>query len=181
MPGTKRYRRLKGDSAYYPFGARTALRRRQRRQAALLWVCGLAALCLAAVLGVRQWVFRGGQPEPPAPAVLPASAETAATPEHARTPVTVRPVTVDALAATADADADAQASPAPAPSPDAETEAAILPAYRELYAENPDLVGWLRVDGTNIDYPVLQTPGDNEYYLRRGFDRLYAHLRFSVS
>ena len=174
MPGTKRYRRLKGDSAYYPFGARTALRRRQRRQAALLWVCGLAALCLAAVLGVRQWVFRGGQPEPPAPAVLPASAETAATPEHARTPVTVRPVTVDALAATADADADAQASPAPAPSPDAETEAAILPAYRELYAENPDLVGWLRVDGTNIDYPVLQTPGDNEYYLRRGFDRLYA-------
>ena len=36
------------------------------------------------------------------------------------------------------------------------------------------MVGWLRVDGTNIDYPVLQTPGDNEYYLRRGFDRLYS-------
>ena len=36
------------------------------------------------------------------------------------------------------------------------------------------MVGWLRVEGTDIDYPVMQTPGDNEYYLRRGFDRLYA-------
>lgn len=174
MPGTKRYRRLHGDSAYYPFGARAALRRRQRRRAALLWVCGLALVGAAVALGVRQWVFHGGQPEPPAPAALPASAETAATPEQGRTPVTVRPITVDVLAATAAADETAQTSPAPAPTPDAETEAAILPAYRELYAENPDLVGWLRVDGTDIDYPVLQTPGDNEYYLRRGFDRLYS-------
>lgn len=39
---------------------------------------------------------------------------------------------------------------------------------------NPDLIGWLRIDGTDIDLPVVQTPGDNEYYLRRGFDRFYA-------
>lgn len=36
------------------------------------------------------------------------------------------------------------------------------------------LIGWLRIDGTDIDLPVVQTPGDNEYYLRRGFDRFYA-------
>ena len=50
----------------------------------------------------------------------------------------------------------------------------MLPQYRALYAENPDLIGWLRIDGTDIDLPVVQTPGDNEYYLRRGFDRFYA-------
>ena len=50
----------------------------------------------------------------------------------------------------------------------------ILPRYRALYEKNPDLIGWLRIDGTDIDLPVVQTPGDNEYYLRRGFDRFYA-------
>ncbi len=50
----------------------------------------------------------------------------------------------------------------------------VLPAYRDLYEQNPDLIGWLTIDGTDIDLPVVQTPGNNEYYLRRGFDRLYA-------
>ena len=53
-------------------------------------------------------------------------------------------------------------------------QAEILPQYRDLYEQNSDMVGWLRIDGTDIDYPVMQTPGDNEYYLRRGFDKLYA-------
>ena len=37
---------------------------------------------------------------------------------------------------------------------------------------NPDLAGWLCINGTNINYPVVQA--DNSYYLRRGFDRLYS-------
>ena len=40
------------------------------------------------------------------------------------------------------------------------------------YAQNPDLAGWLCINGTNINYPVVQA--DNSYYLRRGFDRLYS-------
>lgn len=47
----------------------------------------------------------------------------------------------------------------------------ILPQYRELYEENPDLAGWLTVPGTNIDYPVMQTPEEPQYYLHRAFDR----------
>lgn len=50
----------------------------------------------------------------------------------------------------------------------------ILAQYQELFMQNPDLIGWLTIDGTDIDLPVVQTPGNNEYYLRRGFDRLYA-------
>ena len=59
----KRYRKLRGDTAYYPFAARTGLRARQRRHVRVLRGAGLAALALAAVLLVRQTVFRGGQPD----------------------------------------------------------------------------------------------------------------------
>lgn len=45
----------------------------------------------------------------------------------------------------------------------------ILPKYRELYQINPDLIGWLFIDGTVIDYPVMQTPEDESYYLKRNF------------
>lgn len=43
-----------------------------------------------------------------------------------------------------------------------------------LLEENPDLVGWITIDGTKIDYPVMQTKGedrDPEYYLHRDFHR----------
>lgn len=55
-----------------------------------------------------------------------------------------------------------------------ETEAApeskILPEYQQLLAYNPDFVGWISIDNTLIDYPVVQTPEDPEYYLYRDFD-----------
>ncbi len=40
-----------------------------------------------------------------------------------------------------------------------------------LQALNPDAVGWVYVADTNIDYPVMFTPDDPEYYLHRNFDR----------
>lgn len=45
----------------------------------------------------------------------------------------------------------------------------ILPEYQGLYEQNQDMIGWLRIDGTNIDYPVMQTLADEEYYLYRDF------------
>lgn len=38
-----------------------------------------------------------------------------------------------------------------------------------LYEENNDFAGWLSIDGTAIHYPVMLTPSDPEYYLRRDF------------
>lgn len=47
----------------------------------------------------------------------------------------------------------------------------ILSWYRDVYEINNDLVGWIKIDGTVIDYPVMQTSVDNrDYYLRRDFD-----------
>ncbi|MEG0729614.1 MAG: class B sortase [Anaerovoracaceae bacterium] len=39
------------------------------------------------------------------------------------------------------------------------------------YKKNKDFVGWLEIEGTKIDYPVMQTPNDPEYYLRRNFNK----------
>lgn len=47
----------------------------------------------------------------------------------------------------------------------------LLAEYAALYAENPDLWGWLKIDGTAINYPVMHTPKDAEYYLHRNFQR----------
>lgn len=51
------------------------------------------------------------------------------------------------------------------------TEPVILPEYATLYEQNNDLFGWLRIDDTPINYPVMHTPNDPQYYLRRAFDK----------
>lgn len=45
---------------------------------------------------------------------------------------------------------------------------AILGKYAGLYGENQDLVGWLSIEGMEIDYPVMQNE-DDEYYLHHDF------------
>lgn len=40
----------------------------------------------------------------------------------------------------------------------------VLEKYKNLYKTNKNLIGWLKIDDTNIDYPVMQTV-NNEYYL----------------
>ncbi|MDD6190793.1 MAG: class B sortase [Firmicutes bacterium] len=44
----------------------------------------------------------------------------------------------------------------------------------ELYEENNDLIGWIKVDNTKIDYPVMQTKSQPEYYLRKDFEKNYS-------
>ncbi len=54
------------------------------------------------------------------------------------------------------------------------TEPQMLPGYRELYQQNNDLVGWLRIEDTRVDYPVMQTPDRVDYYLKRDFNGEYS-------
>lgn len=54
---------------------------------------------------------------------------------------------------------------------DIRDENGMLVEYGEVYAMNNDLVGWIRMDGTKIDYPVMQTPDRRDFYLDRDFDK----------
>ncbi len=46
----------------------------------------------------------------------------------------------------------------------------ILDDYKTLYNNNRSLVGWVRIDDTLIDYPVMQSQS-NEYYLDHNFNQ----------
>ncbi len=49
-------------------------------------------------------------------------------------------------------------------------EPTILPEYEELYSQNADFAGWLTIEGTGIDYPVLQAvPESSDFYLDHDF------------
>ena len=49
----------------------------------------------------------------------------------------------------------------------------MRPYYLSLREENGDMVGWLRIPGTRISYPVMQTPDNPEYYLDKNFKEEY--------
>lgn len=53
--------------------------------------------------------------------------------------------------------------------PDAE----MLHSMSQLYELNSDTIGWLTIKDTNIDYPVMQSMQDEEYYLDRDFNKEY--------
>lgn len=46
----------------------------------------------------------------------------------------------------------------------------ILPEYTEIYEQNSDMVGWIYIADTNINYPVMQSPEDPNFYLKHSFD-----------
>lgn len=53
------------------------------------------------------------------------------------------------------------------------SQSSVQPTSRNLYLENADMVGWIQIEGTNIDYPVMQTPADPTYYLKHDFEKNY--------
>lgn len=48
----------------------------------------------------------------------------------------------------------------------------VLDEYKNLLNKNKKLIGWIKIDDTNIDYPVMQT-SDNEYYLNHNLNQEY--------
>ncbi len=54
---------------------------------------------------------------------------------------------------------------------DEETEAPpMLEEFNTLYIKNKSIIGWIRIDGTSIDYPVMQSANE-DYYLDHNFDQ----------
>lgn len=44
--------------------------------------------------------------------------------------------------------------------------------FNKLINKNPDTIGWIKVLGTDINYPVVQT-NNNNFYLTHSFDKSY--------
>ena len=46
----------------------------------------------------------------------------------------------------------------------------IMPFFEAKLAENPDIAGWVKIDGTKLDYPMMYTPNEEDKYLHLDFD-----------
>ena len=89
--------------------------------------------------------------------------EQARTDAASQTPPATAPQLIDDMSS-------AHEIPEGAPPAQAEGNS-VLPEYVLPYQKNPDLVGWMTIDGTPINYPVMQTPDRVDYYLHRNFEK----------
>lgn len=44
-------------------------------------------------------------------------------------------------------------------------------SFYSLYTKNNDLTGWIQIDDTKIDYPIMQSPADADFYLKHDFNK----------
>jgi sortase B len=57
---------------------------------------------------------------------------------------------------------------------DTPPEWTVYDQYGTLFEQNPDMIGWIAIDGTTIDYPVMQTPDNPNFYLKHNFEKQYS-------
>lgn len=55
-----------------------------------------------------------------------------------------------------------------------ETEPTVFDKYRPLQEQNGDMVGWIFIEGTEVNYPVMQTPDNPDYYLKHSFEKTWS-------
>lgn len=55
-----------------------------------------------------------------------------------------------------------------------ETPVTAYEKYAAVYEQNPDFAGWITIPGTNIDYPVMQSIDNPNFYLKHAFDGSYS-------
>lgn len=122
------------------------LKKREKRRKLLVVLCGMASIVCLGYFGVYNWY-------------------------NYRTADNYKQ-----LSELKDKEPTASDAPAPVIHYTAEEGQSTLPPvldeYKNLLNKNKRLIGWVKIDDTNIDYPVMQTT-DNEYYLDHNLNQEY--------
>lgn len=120
-----------------------------------------AVICLTAAVVLIIWQVSDNIRTSKSTEGLQASADAAGTPEP--------PISPDPSESSSEANLP-ETSPEPPVSTPEPTPEPVENPYRDSFLANSDMAAWLQIADTKIDYPVMWTPEDEEYYLRRGFD-----------
>lgn len=56
-----------------------------------------------------------------------------------------------------------------------DSEQIAMEKYEEVYEQNNDFVGWIMIEGTNINYPVMQNVDNPNFYLNHGMKKQYSN------
>ena len=135
---------------------------------------GISVTCLILALGITTIMlltdrFSGDSSDDyqsPADLIVPLPTESS--PVIADIPDSSEDISTEESDTTEDVTEESQpteAEPSEEPVPPA-----IENPYKDYYLANSDMVGWLVLPGTVIDYPVMWTPRDENYYLKRDFN-----------
>lgn len=65
---------------------------------------------------------------------------------------------------------DTAATPAPAE----ESEPSNAAKFAALKDQNSDFMGWISIEGTSLDFPVMYAPNNKDYYLKHDFKHQYS-------
>ena len=87
---------------------------------------------------------------------------------------TISPVVENDIVAETDVEGDQDASLIAPVDGEIMPQAEMSQKMGEVFTLNEDCAGWIKIDGMVIDYPVMQTPYDEQYYLNRDFDGKYS-------
>ena len=60
----------------------------------------------------------------------------------------------------------------PAPAEDSEPSNAVK--FAALKDQNSDFMGWISIEGTSLDFPVMYAPNNKDYYLKHDFKHQYS-------
>ena len=122
------------------------LKKREKRRKLLVVLCGMAAIVCLGYFGVYNWY----------------NYRTADNYKQLNELKDKEPTASDAPAPVIHYTAEeGQSTPPP-----------VLDEYKNLLNKNKRLIGWVKIDDTNIDYPVMQT-SDNTYYLDHNYNQEY--------
>ena len=122
------------------------LKKREKRRKLLVVLCGMASIVCLGYFGVYNWYNYRTADNYKQLSELKDKEPTASD-----APVPVIHYTAE----------EGQSTPPP-----------VLDEYKNLLNKNKRLIGWVKIDDTNIDYPVMQTT-DNEYYLDHNLNQEY--------
>ena len=126
----------------------------KKRTISLIILCFLlSALCLFSLGMVwKEYADRGKDKE-----IFEELAELVELPEETTVPITETEAP-DTTEAVPDETAAAETEPA-------EQKRNLAP----IMEQNSECIGWICIEGTAVDYPVMHTPGDPQKYLRKNF------------
>lgn len=57
-----------------------------------------------------------------------------------------------------------------------ETKQVEIPIdFASLQKENDEIYAWIKVPGTSVDYPIVQSSTDDTFYVHKGIDKQYLY------
>lgn len=144
----------------------------KRILATILFFIAMGCLFIAAVLffkhrmedGLSQIAINNQKPPIETPAVIESIPMETPLPESTQSIASTSKPGSDSTTAS---QPTSTTEPTPTPEP---TSAPVANPYADSYLANKDMAGWLQIPGTVIDYPIMWTPGDENYYLYKDFN-----------